>query len=368
MMDKDIRTITRSEADAVQYGVRLYRDRRRRDERAWPCGPADAMMGAMASYSVAPLRRPAPHREPQSLEFPGCHPVRIPRDAIADYEGRIEYWDAATEIAMICEPVSVHHEHPSQRLRELTTMIAQTRGSPIATFGAADLLLRDADGAYQRILEADQTVYLHPRATRPEGPAIEVGSDALPDVVLEVDNTTDVRRGKLALYESWGFPEVWVEVPDTASPSRPPGLRSGLTIHLLEKRGYRTAPNSRAFPGWTTQEIHEALNEPEPSAATVAVLRRVGRALGAVEGTGPDDDPLLRSERAESRASGLAEGRAQALTEAVLQVFKARGLPLSEALPGRLAELEGVSAAVLMQTALQCRSERDFLRLLSDRG
>ena len=64
----------------------------------------------------------------------------------------------------------------------------------------------------------------------------------------------------------------------------------------------------------------------------------------------------------------MAEGRAQALTEAVLQVFKARGLPLSEALPGRLAELEGVSAAVLMQTALQCRGERDFLRLLSDRG
>ena len=33
-----------------------------------------------------------------------------------------------------------------------------------------------------------------------------MGSDTLPDVVLEVDNTTDVRRGKLSLYESWGFP------------------------------------------------------------------------------------------------------------------------------------------------------------------
>ena len=69
-------------------------------------------------------------------------------------------------------------------------------------------------------MQADQTVYLDPRATRPSGPAIEVGGDALPDVVLEVDNTTDVRRGKLALYESWGFPEVWVEVPDTPSPSQ----------------------------------------------------------------------------------------------------------------------------------------------------
>ena len=342
------------------------------------------MICAMATYSAAPVRRPVPHREPQSLEFPGCHPVRIPRDAIADYEGRLEYWDADTEIAMICEPVTVYHEHPPQRLAGLVGTIAHVRGAPIATLGAAALVVRDAHGAYQRILQADQTVYLHPRATRPEGPAIEVGSDTLPDVVLEVDNTTDVRRGKLALYESWGFPEVWVEVPDTASPSRPVGLRSGLTIHLLGERGYRTAPSSRAFPEWTAQEIHEALNEPESSAATVAVLRRVGRALGAAEGTGPDDDPLLRSERAESRAKGRAEGfakaraegfargqakgRAELLIEAVLQVFEARGLPVSEALPGRLAELERVSAAVLMQAALQCRDERHFLRLLSDRA
>ena len=113
-------------------------------------------------------------------------------------------------------------------LAGLLNTIAHLRGSPIATFGASDLLLRDAHGAYLRILEADQTVYLHPHTTRPAGAAIEVGSDALPDVVLEVDNTTDVRRGKLALYESWGFPEVWVEVPEQSSPSRPGGPAPGL--------------------------------------------------------------------------------------------------------------------------------------------
>ena len=93
---------------------------------------------------------------------------------------------------------------------------------------------------------------------------------------MEVDNTTDVRRGKLELYESWGFPEVWVEVPDTASPSRPAGLRPGLTIHLLEDEGYRTAPGSRAFPGWTAAEIHIALNEAELSDATMHVARCAG--------------------------------------------------------------------------------------------
>ena len=333
----------------------------------------------MAEYSVTAVPRPAEHDEPGSLEFPGCHPVRISRDAIADYDGRIEYWDAATETAMVCEPVSVYHEHPPQRLARLTDRIAQTRGSPIETFGAADLLVRGARGERRRILQADQTVYLRPRATRPWGPAIEVGSDVLPDVVLEVDNTTDVRRGKLGLYESLGFPEVWVEVPDAPSPSRPAALRPGLTIHVLGRDGLRTAPSSRAFPGWTAQEIHRALNEAEQSDATTAALRRVGRALGAAEGTGPDDDPLLRAERleghaaghaaghAEGHATGRAEGLMETQSAAVLQVFKTRGLPVSAALPGRLAELEGTSTAALVQAALECRDEADFLRLARER-
>ena len=329
----------------------------------------------MAEYRATTEPRPAEHEAPP-LEFPGCRPVRISRAEIADYERRIEYWDAATEVAMVCEPVSVYHEHPGQLLAGLLKTIAHLRGSPIATFGAADLLLRDADGAWLRILEADQTVYLHPRTTRPEGARIDVGSDTLPDVVLEVDNTTDVRRGKLALYESWGFPEVWVEVPDESSPSRPAGLRPGLTIHLLEGGRFRTASSSRAIPSWTAQEIDLALNEREVSYVTMAALRRVGRTLGAAVGTGPDDDPLLREERlqsrAEGRAEGHAEGRAEGRTEAlvetqrevVLKVLKLRGLPVSAAFPRRLVEFKAVSTATLVQAALDCRDEADFLRLL----
>ena len=36
----------------------------------------------------------------------------------------------------------------------------------------------------------------------------------LPSVVLEVDHTADIRRGKLRQYEAWRFPEVWVEALD----------------------------------------------------------------------------------------------------------------------------------------------------------
>jgi hypothetical protein len=161
--------------------------------------------------------------------------------------------------------------------------------------------------------------------TIPRGKAIEVGMDALPDVVLEVDNTTDVRRGKLGLYESWGFPEVWVEVPDEPEPNRPRSLRPGLTIHLRGEDGFRTVPSSRAFPGWTANEIHMALNEPIRSPITSRVLDRVGRALGARGGTEPDDTLWLRAHREQARARGRAEGRAELMDALRRRILASRG-------------------------------------------
>ena len=50
--------------------------------------------------------------------------------------------------------------------------------------------------------------------------------------------------------------------------------------------------------------------------------------------------------------------------DAVLQVLKLRGLPVSAALPRRLAELRAASTGVLVQAALECRDEADFLHLI----
>ena len=301
-------------------------------------------------------------REPEAPEFPGCRPVRMTRKEIDEREHRFEYWDADTRIAMVCEPVSYYHERPAHRLAVLAGLIAAARGAPIEAVGHTDLLVRNARGERQRIMQADQILFLRPAQARPRGDAIEVGADALPDVVLEVDDTTDVRRGKLGLYDSWGFPEVWVEVPDRPAPSRPRSLRPGLTVHVRQRGSLRPSPASSAFPGWTAQEVHRALNEPELSEATAEVLHRVGRALGAAEGMGPDRDPYLRRLRRDSRAAG----RAEAQRTSALQVLESRGVAVSASLSDRLAALPE-AADHLVAEALECRDEADFLRRVSAR-
>ena len=320
-----------------------------------------------------PLHSPPKERllafpESARLEFPGCRAVRIPRDRISDHEGRFEYWDADTEVAMVVrEPTTTWHEHPSQRLRDLATLISAARGSPIETYGSADLAVLGPKGDPQRILQADQSLYLRPLEESP-GRIVEVGEHALPDVVLEVDLTTDVYRGKLSLYEAWGFPEVWVEVPDRGVRGRRAKRQHGLTIHVRGRKGFRTSPISLAFPGWTAEEIHAAMNEPTLSPATVKVLRRVGRALGAAEGTGPDDHAFLGEERRESRAAGRVEGQAEMLHGIVVQTLTTRGISVPAALAERLAEAGDDSAEAVMKAALTCRDEADFLQLLQGRA
>ena len=290
---------------------------------------------------------------PTAAEFPGCTPVRLPREDLDDCELRFEYWDAASETAWVCEPASPYHESPSRCLTGLVALIARMRGAPIRCFGSMDLLQRDRCGEPQVIMQADESVYLHPgRARLPGAKAMMLGEDDPPDVVLEVDHTTDVRRRKLPQYEWWGFPEVWVEVPDTPSASRPRGRRPGLTIHLLENGAFRQSAASRAFPGWTAEEIHAALNEPAFSAATSAALVRVGRALGEREGTGPDDDPLLRSQRAEARA------------ELARKLLTVRGIAVGVDFPG-VPGFADLPVHVIAAAAAACTSQADFRERLS---
>ena len=315
------------------------------------------------------------------LAFPGCKPVHLPREELETWDGRLEFWDGATETAWVCEPNSPYHEKPGGALPSLAERIAAVRGSPITCYGSMDLMVRNEQGLAWRILQADQSLYLHPgRARLPGAVAMEVGEHDLPDVVLEVDHTTDVYRGKLRLYEAWGFPEVWVEVPNYRAASRPKRRRAGLTIHVLEGEEYRESGESVAFPGLSAEELHVAFNERVRSAETCAVLERVGRELGVREGTGPDDDPMLRSLRGQSRMEGeivgKVMGRAQGRTEGLAEgerkgraegragiaraMLSSRGIEVSEGFPADVPGFAESPEAVVVAAALACGSERDF--------
>ncbi|MYD87066.1 MAG: hypothetical protein F4018_18410 [Acidobacteria bacterium] len=297
-----------------------------------------------------------------ALRFPGCRRIPLTREAFENSDDRIEYWDARTETAWVVADNYAVHEGTSRRLPHLAERIASVRGTPIASYGSVTLLVRDAAGQPRRAMEADETLYLHPtRATIPEKSLI-IGEHDFPDVVLEVDHTTDVRPGKLLLYEAWGFPELWVIVPPAGgSPRRP----AGVTIHRLHEGRYQSAPTSGAFPGWTAGEIFDGMTEPTPSAATYRVLERIGRELGAREGTGPADDPLSSVLIAEGRAQGHSEGRADELAAAAQSLLQVRGLSVSAAFSERAAALAAASRETVMAAAYACADEADFWRRLS---
>ncbi|MDD9983805.1 MAG: hypothetical protein OXU81_21020, partial [Gammaproteobacteria bacterium] len=65
---------------------------------------------------------------------------------------------------------------------------------------------------------------------------------------------------------------------------------------------------------------------------------------------------LLRSLRDQSRAQGLAEGRA----EMVRQMLLSRGIEVSEGFPADVPGFAGLSEAAIVAAALDCDSERDF--------
>ena len=252
------------------------------------------------------------------------------------YDGRIEYWDAGLKTAWVLrDGAGFVHEAPCNVLAELLSRLSQERGSRVRCYGNAFLMVRDLKGRPSKVMCADQTIYLNPRTFRSstDADAVVIGSDPLPDVVLEVDHTTDVRRAKLGIYEFWGFPEVWVETPDVSSKSRPAKVKRGLTIYLLEQGSYRKAKTSRAFPGWQASSIHMALNEDRMSPATLKDLARLGRALGRREGTGPDDDPQLGGHRRWAHQQGVQQGR-----EAGLQEGRREGLAEQRTLLAAMAE------------------------------
>ena len=142
---------------------------------------------------------------------------------------------------------------------------------------------------------------------------------------------------------------------------------------MLEDGAYRPSPVSPAFLGWRAEDIHRAMNEPERSAQTNAMLEQLGRQFGERDGTGPDDDSLLHSLRRESRveghaeghAEGRAEGRVEERADMVRELLLSRGLAVSDGFLADRSMIAAISKSAVLSAALACDSERDFLLRLA---
>ena len=257
-------------------------------------------MESRASYGTgrrrpaSPPARPSPSTAPFGPDdFPGCEPFHLPAAELERYEDRLEFWDGRTHTAWrVCEPTTLHHEGPTQMLAQVAERFAGLRGSPIKCFGSADLVRWEASGTRRWLMQADQVLYLHPGRSRPSGRYIDVDRDPLPDVVLEVDYSTDVRRRKLSIYEEGGFPEVWVLAP--------PGVAAGLApaddLRARQRRGVSLGVGERGDSGLETR----------------GDLRRAGR--GAL--VGADLAGLGKGGAGDGRARGYPAGGRPALAHA----------------------------------------------------
>ena len=88
-------------------------------------------------------------------------------------------------------------------------------------------------------------------------------------------------------------------------------------------------------------------------------MDRVARAMGAREGTRPEDDPLSRALLREGEARGRKEERA----EMVCEVLRSRGNEVGPTFAEELAVAVAgdVPAEALAAAALACTSGTDFL-------
>ncbi len=305
------------------------------------------------------------------LDFVGCDAVPAAESDLAGGKcrgRRFEYWHQASGTAWVAREEGALHARAPQVLADFLVRVSQVRGSPLGVYGTMGLRTLGLERRPGDIMHPDLAVYVRPgRARLPSvGPAIQ-GEHDWPDVVLEVDNATDVRRNKLRRYADWGLPEVWVEVPDLQTPGRPWGLLPGFTIYRLGDGVYQRVLESVAFPGLRAWELHAVLNVPDLRSATL-VARRVGERMGEAEGTQPEDDPLLGWLGGTRREEGRKEGLAQSRVRFAAEILRQRGIALAPGFPGSLAgTLASADESRIAAAAFSATDEADFgARLLED--
>ena len=124
---------------------------------------------------------------------------------------------------MAREAPTWEHEGPAQTLGEMAALIAAVRAPRSSATGrwASSGVMRPAR-AGASCIRIRPFIFTVPLVEQEVEDRLLVVGRSFPDVVLEVDHTTDVRPGKLKLLSPGAFRRLWVEVPGPG-PAKPPG-------------------------------------------------------------------------------------------------------------------------------------------------
>lgn len=184
--------------------------------------------------------------------------VYLPGVSFATYEGlvtdvgerrnlRFTYGQGELEIMS----PSQDHERTKKLLGQMIEALTEELGIPRMSCGSTTF----KDELRECGLEPDECYYLQHEA-QVRGRTIKLGTDPPPDLVLEVDVTTNV-LDRMPIYAALGFPEVWQFVD------------GGIVIHVLQPNAqYATSQTSQALPMVPVKKLVEHLERSDETDET----------------------------------------------------------------------------------------------------
>lgn len=161
-------------------------------------------------------------------DFPDCQAPRFAYD-----RGTLE----------IVVTISSEHEETKRTIELLVDLIAGGLGTDIRRVGGMTVRREDV----QQGFEPDSSYYIQ-RAALVRGRRIDPAVDPPPDLIIEIDVTSDSFR-KFPLFAGLGIPEVW----------RFDGER--ITIHALRAGTYEESSASLALPVLSSEALNRFLED-----------------------------------------------------------------------------------------------------------
>ena len=187
---------------------------------------------------------------PVKPSFPRQEHVYLPGVSYSTYEAlvteiegrrrlRITYFHGEMEIMSPTQD----HERTKKLLGQVIEVITEELGIPRMSCGSTTF----KDQLLDCGLEPDECYYIqHESIVR--GKTVKIGEDPPPDLVVEVDITTNV-MDRFPVYATLGFPEIWQYV------------EGEIVVHSLQQSGeYAVAQNSIALPMVSIKKLLEHLH------------------------------------------------------------------------------------------------------------